>query len=145
MGVFLTCLLLAELQQVSVWAPREQAGRLAAASQELGGVSVCPEGEPDRGLLCLRGGGTLHPLYSKEDEHSGGFFKQLFNLLVSEATELDVTLLETGRRQFTVTVPRGISLSGVTHLVFVPLRGADHGAELGEQEVDGIWVLLFGP
>lgn len=28
--------------------------------------------------------------------------------------------------------------------IFVHLGAADHGAEVGEQEVDSIWVVLFG-
>lgn len=95
----LTGLFLAELQQVSVGRLREAAALLSAAFKEFGSVLVGVDGKPGGRLLdtvrCLRGGrgGLLPLLHSQEDEHSGRFLEKVFHCLVSEPTQLNLSLL----------------------------------------------------
>ncbi|TNN38177.1 hypothetical protein EYF80_051670 [Liparis tanakae] len=120
----LTGLFLAEPQQVSVGRLREAAALSPAARQEFGGILVRVDGEPGGRLPdairhVSRGrGGRLPPLHSEEDEHSRGLLEEVFDGLVSEPTQL------------------GLRLRGVRRTT----GGADHGAEVGEQEVDGVRV-----
>lgn len=99
--IFLTGLFLVEFQQVSVGRLWEGAVLFSGAFEKFSSVFVCAEGKPGRRLLdsivCLRGGGGggFFPLlHSEEDEHSRRFLEKVFNGLISEPTELGLTLLE---------------------------------------------------